>query len=110
MKSISLLIVGVLCLGLGGCGGDDLPSTVAPQFDNGVTAGSSSDLFSAVSETERMQTEKTMQIIEAINHKYQCNAVYLAAAGGTKQWRMKKERCTPSYTTKWTELPLVYAQ
>jgi len=32
----------VLCLGLGGCGGDDLPATVAPKFDNGVTAGSSS--------------------------------------------------------------------
>jgi lipocalin len=42
LKSISLLIVSVLCLGLGGCGGDDLPATVAPQFDNGVTAGSSS--------------------------------------------------------------------
>ncbi len=68
------------------------------------------DFFSAVSETERVQTEKTMQIIETINHKYQSNAVYLAAAGGMQQWRMKKERCTPSYTTKWTELPLVYAQ
>ena len=32
----------MLCLGLGGCGGDDLPATVAPKFDNGVTAGSSS--------------------------------------------------------------------
>jgi lipocalin len=42
LKSISLLIVAVLCLGLGGCGGNGLPATDAPQFDNGVTAGSSS--------------------------------------------------------------------
>lgn len=32
----------MLCLGLGGCGGNGLPATDAPQFDNGVTAGSSS--------------------------------------------------------------------
>ena len=32
----------MLCLGLGGCGGDDMPATVAPQFDNGVTVGRSS--------------------------------------------------------------------
>ena len=42
MKSIALLIVAVLCLGLGGCGGNGLPATDAPQFDNGVTVGSSS--------------------------------------------------------------------
>lgn len=32
----------MLCLGLGGCGGNGLPATDAPQFDNGVTAGRSS--------------------------------------------------------------------
>ena len=42
LKIISLLIVAVLCLGLGGCGGNGLPATVATQFDNGVTVGSSS--------------------------------------------------------------------
>ncbi len=42
LKTISLLIVAVLCLGLGGCGGDGQPATGAPQFDNGVTAGRSS--------------------------------------------------------------------
>lgn len=58
LKTISLLIVAVLCLGLGGCGGNDQPATVAPslsgcggndqpatvasKFGNRVTAGSSS--------------------------------------------------------------------
>jgi lipocalin len=32
----------VLCLGLGGCGGSGRPESVAQQFGNGVTAGSSS--------------------------------------------------------------------
>ncbi len=41
-KTVSLLIVAVLCLGLGGCGGNSQPATDAPQFDNGVTAGRSS--------------------------------------------------------------------
>ncbi|WP_300707880.1 lipocalin family protein [Limnohabitans sp.] len=42
LKTISLLIVAVLCLSLGGCGGNGLPATDSPQFDNGVTASRSS--------------------------------------------------------------------
>lgn len=37
LKSISLLIVAVLCLVLGGCGGNSQTETVAPQFADGVT-------------------------------------------------------------------------
>ena len=42
LKTLALFIVAGLCLALGGCGGNSLPATDAPQFDNGVTAGSSS--------------------------------------------------------------------
>jgi len=42
LKSIALFIIAVLCLGLGGCGGNGQPATVVRQFDNGVTVGSSS--------------------------------------------------------------------
>ena len=46
LKTISLLIAAVLCLGLGGCGGGNaLPTTVVQDFGNGVTGvtvGSSS--------------------------------------------------------------------
>ncbi len=41
-KSIALFTVAVLCLGLGGCGGNSPPATVTQQFDNGVTARSAS--------------------------------------------------------------------
>lgn len=42
LKTISWLIVAVLCLSLGGCGGNGLSATDSPQFDNGVTASRSS--------------------------------------------------------------------
>jgi lipocalin len=35
-KTISLFIVAVLCLGLGGCGGNSQPATVDPEFGNGL--------------------------------------------------------------------------
>lgn len=68
------------------------------------------DLFAKISVKEQVQTEKTMQIIEAINDKYQSKVVHLAAEGGSKRWQMRKEYRSPSYTTQWTDLPVVYAQ
>ncbi len=68
------------------------------------------DLFTETSEASLIQTEKTMKVIEAINHKYQSKTVYLAAEGVTKKWSMKRNRMTPCYTTKWTDLALVYAK
>jgi lipocalin len=35
-KTITLFIVAVLCLGLGGCGGNGQPATVDPEFGNGL--------------------------------------------------------------------------
>jgi len=42
LKTISSLIFALLCLVLGGCGGNGQPVSVAQQFDYGVTARSSS--------------------------------------------------------------------
>lgn len=78
----------------------DLRDSAAQQYD----------LFTEISEEERIQTEKTMQIIEAINGKYKSKTIHLAIEGVTKRWQMKKEYRTPSYTTQWTDLPIVYAQ
>jgi DNA polymerase V len=68
------------------------------------------DLFTEMSEATLIQNEKTMQIIEKINHKYQSKTLYLAAEGVTKKCSMKRNRMTPCYTTKWADLALVYAK
>lgn len=68
------------------------------------------DLFTAISEEEQAHCEKIMQTIEAINDKYKTKTLYLAAEGIKKSWSMKRALKTPNYTTKWTELPVVYAR
>ena len=68
------------------------------------------DLFHEISDSELIHTEKTMELIEAINHKYQNKMIYLAAEGTTKKWTTKKMRITPCYTTKWTDLAIAHAR
>ena len=55
-------------------------------------------------------SDNFMAVFDAINKKYGRNTLCLAAEGLQKPWAMKRELKSPSYTTQWTELPVVYAQ
>ena len=68
------------------------------------------DFFHNTGEETLQHAEKMMQIIEAINHKYQNKVIHLAAEGMQKPWAMKSALRTPAYTTKWTDLPKAYAR
>lgn len=67
------------------------------------------DMFSHPTE-ELTEAERTMNVIEAINGKYGKRTIHLAAEGLQKQWSMRSELRTPSYTTCWTDLPIAYAK
>jgi DNA polymerase V len=68
------------------------------------------DLFHQPFEESLMKSDKTMQVMEAINHKYGDRVIHLAAEGMHKTWSMKRAFKTPSYTTKWSDLPISYAR
>ncbi len=68
------------------------------------------DLFSEVSSASQENTARVMNTINAINKKYGYRAVHLAAEGVKKPWSMKQKIKTPCYTTRWTEIPVVYAK
>lgn len=56
------------------------------------------------------QTEKTqrwLQVLDDINQKYGRHTLKLAASGCAPADLLKKH-CSPAYTTKWTDLPLVF--
>lgn len=57
------------------------------------------DLF-----TPRQSTKKqaVMDLIDQMNSK--SSVIRFAAEGIKKEWKTKKERCTPHYTTNWSEL------
>ena len=68
------------------------------------------DLFHQPLEEGLMRSEKTMKVMEAINHKYGHRVMHLAAEGMRKTWSMKRAFKTPCYTTKWSDLPIIYAR
>lgn len=67
------------------------------------------DLFSEVSPESQENTARVMNVMEAINKKYGSRTMHLAAEGIRKPWSMKQEIKTPCYTTKWSDIPIVYA-
>ena len=48
-----------------------------------------------------------MDCVDNINKKMGNNKVTYAKAGTKQKWKMKREKLTPQYTTKWDELPIV---
>ncbi|WP_339373460.1 DUF4113 domain-containing protein [Acaryochloris thomasi] len=58
----------------------------------------------------RRDSEKAVALMSAIdqlNRIYGRRAVFFASEGCSQQWAMKRERCTPAFTTRWEELPVV---
>jgi DNA polymerase V len=56
---------------------------------------------------------KLMETIDALNSRYGKGTVHSAATGGSnrsaKGWKMRQERCTPQYTTRWEDVPIARA-
>ncbi len=62
------------------------------------------DLFAKGRDNSRL-----MQVMDRINGIWGRGTLRSAAEGIEKEWRMKRERKSPGYTTRWGELPLVRA-
>jgi DNA polymerase V len=52
---------------------------------------------------------KLMKAIDLLNKKMGTNTVRFGAQGLQQEWRMRRERKSPAYTTSWKEIPLVSA-
>ncbi|KTC86334.1 Y-family DNA polymerase [Legionella brunensis] len=66
------------------------------------------DLFHQPSDEKFFETEKVMSLINEINQKYGPRTIRLAAEGFQKSWSMKRQLKSPHYTSRWSELPLVF--
>ncbi|MFA5960483.1 MAG: Y-family DNA polymerase [Tatlockia sp.] len=65
------------------------------------------DMFNQLDEGKLNKKEQIMQTFEAINRKYGHKIIQLAAESSAKPWAMRAELKSPSYTTRWTDLPIV---
>ncbi len=61
------------------------------------------DLFSNGQVT--LKSDELMAAIDQINCKMGKGSIKLASEGFRKPWKMKQENKSPSYTTKWEDVP-----
>lgn len=62
------------------------------------------------SEYFRKRNKRLLQEIDAINDKWGKNTITYASSGTNKTlWKMRREKKTPSYTTRWQDLPVAEA-
>lgn len=50
---------------------------------------------------------RLMQALDSLNQRYGRGTVKVSTQGVYSQWKMRQERKSPCYTTRWEELPLV---
>ena len=57
--------------------------------------------------TEDHQRRQLMTLIDQINQHHGRSTVHLATEGFTKKWAMRQRYRSPTYTTRWRELPKI---
>ena len=55
-------------------------------------------------ETKREKENELMKIMDKINSKFGRNGITLAIQGVEEEWRLRREKLSPCYTTKWNDL------
>jgi DNA polymerase V len=56
------------------------------------------------------QSKRLMQTMDALNARYGRNTVSVFSASNPKPWAMRRERMSPCYTTRWSDLPVAHAR
>ena len=55
----------------------------------------------------RAKSEKLMAAMDAINREFGRGTLRSGASGVAQRWAMRAGNCSPRYTTRWDELPVV---
>lgn len=58
---------------------------------------------------KKQEQDNIMQIVDLINIKLGKGTIFFASQGTKREWAMKREQKSPSYTTKWEEILVVAA-
>ena len=54
------------------------------------------------------RADRLMAVLDQVNRRHGNGTLYLAAQGITRPWAMRQQYRSPEYTTRWTDLPVVY--
>ena len=56
----------------------------------------------------RARRDRLNRTLDRVNLRFGRDALRLAGAGGSRSWRMQRQRLTPAYTTDWQALPVAH--
>jgi len=59
---------------------------------------------------DRNRSSKLMEVIDQINDRFGAGTINFAIEGIKQEWKMKREKCSPSYTTRLDHLPIALCQ
>lgn len=62
------------------------------------------DLFQELSVARSTQEARFMAVLDALNEIFGRDTLFFAAQGTRQPWRMRQERLSPRYTTRWREV------
>jgi len=51
--------------------------------------------------------DQVMKVMDSLNSRYGRNTVKLAGEGINPRWKLRQERLSPCFTTRWTDLIVV---
>jgi len=63
--------------------------------------------FDLFHETQHPQSNALMELIDKANQRYGRGTLFLSAEGVEKKWHMRQSYRSPSYTTRWTDIPKI---
>ena len=63
------------------------------------------DLFTA---GQDLRSELLMKCVDSINNRFGRHSTFMASQGIAGKWQMRQQLRSPSYTTQWEDIPLVY--
>ena len=64
------------------------------------------DLFHQHDDEALLKQDKLLSVFDAINARYGSHTITLAAEGYSKLWKMRSDRLSPCYTTRWSDLAI----
>lgn len=54
--------------------------------------------------TDRTKANSAMKALDAMNNRYGKDTVKVAAQGYERRWKLKQEKLSPNYTTRWEDI------
>jgi DNA polymerase V len=65
------------------------------------------DMFNPLTDEKLQHSQHLMEVFDKINAHFGQKTIRMASEGYSNAWKMRSERRSPCYTTRWSELPIV---